>query len=196
MGVDVFLIMIDEKKIEKAVYDLLVAFGENINREGLRETPKRIANMYLELLSGMDNDPCKHLKFFSEQACESETIMIKDIPIYSICEHHLLPFIGTVSISYIPDEGKILGLSKFARIIDCFAKRLQVQERLTDQIAKFFYQKAKAKGVMVMIESENLCMTMRGVRAAGSKTKTLACYGIFKENLQKRNEALNMLDGD
>ena len=186
--------MIDKKKAEKAVHDLLLALGENIDREGLRETPKRVANMYLELLSGMDTDPCEHLKFFSEQACESETIMIKDLPLHSICEHHLMPFLGTASIAYIPDGGKILGLSKFARIIDCFAKRLQIQERLTDQIAKFFYQKAGVKGIMVVIEAEHLCMTMRGIKAAGSKTKTIAYYGVFKEDPQKRSEVLSMLD--
>lgn len=189
-----FKIMIDKKKAEKAVHDLLLAFGEDTNREGLCETPKRVANMYLELLSGMDADPCEHLKFFDEQACESEIIMIKDLPLHSICEHHLMPFLGTVSIAYIPNEGKILGLSKFARIIDCFAKRLQVQERLTDQIAKFFYQKAGVKGIMVVIEAEHLCMTMRGIKAAGSKTKTIAYYGVFKEDPQKRNEVLSMLD--
>lgn len=184
----------NKQKVEKAVSDLLIALGEDINREGLRETPKRVAKMYEELLSGMNSNLYEHLKFFDEQECNSEIIVIKDIPLYSICEHHLLPFIGKVSLAYVPKRGKIIGLSKFARIVDCFAKRLQVQERLTNQIAKFIYEKAEAEGVVVLAEAEHLCMTMRGIKAAGSKTKTVAFYGTLKDDLQKRNEALNMLE--
>ena len=183
------------KKVEKAIFDLLIALGEDVNREGLRETPKRVAKMYEELLSGMTLTPCEHLKFFDEPESSSEIVIIKDIPLYSICEHHLLPFIGKVSLAYIPKKGQIIGLSKFARIVDCFAKRLQVQERLTNQIAKFIYEKAEAEGVIVLAEAEHLCMTMRGIKAAGSKTKTLAFYGSLKNDWQKRIEALNMLEG-
>ena len=172
----------------------MIALGEDEDRAGLRETPKRVAKMYEELLSGMNSTPCDHLKFFDEPECTSGIIVIKDIPLYSICEHHLLPFIGRISLAYIPKKEKIIGLSKFARIVDCFAKRLQVQERLTNQIAKFIYEKAEAEGVIVQAEAEHLCMTMRGVKAAGAKTKTFACYGSLKNDLQKRTEALNMLE--
>lgn len=184
----------DKQKVEKAVFDLLLAFGEDVSREGLYETPKRVAKMYGELLSGMESNPCEHLKFFEEQGCNSQIIVVRDIPLYSICEHHLLPFIGKISLAYIPKKGKLIGLSKFIRIVDCFAKRLQVQERLTNQIANFIYEKAEAKGVIVLAEAEHLCMTMRGIKASGAKTKTVSFCGLLEENLQKRAEALNMLE--
>lgn len=186
--------MINIQEVETAISNLLKALGEDLGREGLYETPKRVAKMYSELLSGTACDPCEHLKFFCESNSNSEIIIINNIPVRSICEHHLLPFVGTATIAYMPQDNKIIGLSKFARIVDCFAKRLQVQERLSDQIAKFIFQKANAKGVIVIIEAEHLCMTIRGIKAAGSKTKTAAFYGILKEDLQKRNEALNLMN--
>lgn len=186
--------MIDKIKVEKAVFDLLEALGEDTSREGLIETPKRVARMYEEILSGMNDNPKNHLKFFSECSNNSGAVIIKDIPVYSMCEHHMLPFIGTAHVAYIPKDGKIIGLSKFSRIIDCFAKRLQVQERLTNQVAKFIYDNAQADGVAVIIEAEHLCMTMRGAKAVGSKTRTSAFYGVFNNDAEKRTEILNMIE--
>lgn len=186
--------MVDNKGVEKAVFDLLKALGEDVNREGLCGTPKRVAKMYEELLSGKSEDPCKYLKFFNEDIYNSEIVIVKDIKLNSICEHHLLPFVGTANIAYIPKDGKILGLSKFARIVNSFSKRLQVQERLTDQIAKFIYEKANAKGVIVIIEAEHMCMTIRGIKSVGAKTKTSVFYGVLKEDLTKRKEALSMME--
>lgn len=186
--------MIDRLKVEKAVYDLLIAIGEDVNREGLHETPQRVARMYEEILSGMNSDAKKHLKLFSESSSNSGAVIVKDIPVYSLCEHHLLPFMGSVHIAYIPEGGKIIGLSKFSRIVDCFAKRLQVQERLTDQIAKFIYENVKSEGVAVIMEAEHLCMTMRGAKAVGSKTRTTSFYGVLNEDKDKRAEVINMIE--
>ena len=183
----------NKEKVEMAIADLLVALGEDIQREGLLETPQRVAHMYEELLSGTQEDPRQYLKFFTESRSSAETIVIRDIPVHSICEHHLLPFVGVAHIACLPRGNKILGLSKFARIVDCFAKRLQLQERLTDQIAKFIYENAEMSGVIVLIEAEHLCMTMRGIKAVGSKTRTAAFYGVFKDDLQKRNEAITLI---
>ena len=183
----------NREKIEKAVSDLLVALGEDVHREGLRETPQRVARMYEELLSGTNEEQSKHLKFFTETS-NSGVVVVKDIPVNSICEHHLLPFVGVAHIVCVPSDDKIIGLSKFARVVDCFAKRLQVQERLTGEIAKFIYENAKLDGVMVLVEAEHLCMTMRGIKAAGSRTKTAAFYGVFKEDLQKRSEAISLIE--
>lgn len=182
-----------KEKVEKAISDLIAAIGEDAQREGLKETPQRVARMYEELLCGMEADPRKHLKFFTEENLSSEMIVVKDIPVYSICEHHLLPFVGGAHIACVPKGNKVIGLSKFARIVDCFAKRLQVQERLTDQVAKFIYENADMAGVIVLLEAEHLCMTMRGIKAAGSKTRTAAFYGVFKDDLQKRSEVINLL---
>ena len=179
----------NKEKVEMAIADLLVALGEDIQREGLLETPQRVAHMYEELLSGTQEDPRQYLKFFTESSSSAETIVIRDIPVHSICEHHLLPFVGVAHIACLPRGNKILGLSKFARIVDCFAKRLQLQERLTDQIAKFIYENAEMSGVIVIIEAEHLCMTMRGIKATASKTRTAAFCGVFKDDLKKRNES-------
>ncbi len=186
--------MIDRVKVEKAIYDLLVAIGEDVNREGLQQTPQRVARMYDEILSGMNSDARKHLKFFLEGSSNQGAVIVKDIPVYSLCEHHLLPFMGYVHIAYIPKDGKVIGLSKFSRIVDCFAKRLQVQERLTDQIAKFIYENVKPEGVAVIIEAEHLCMTMRGAKATGSKTRTTAFYGVLNEDKDKRIEIMNIIE--
>lgn len=183
----------NKEKVEKAIADLIVALEEDPQRKGLKETPQRVTRMYEELLCGMKEDPHKHLKFFTEDKLSSEIVVVKDIPVHSICEHHLLPFVGGAHIACLPKGNKIIGLSKFARIVDCFAKRLQVQERLTDQVAKFIYENADMAGVIVLIEAEHLCMTMRGIKAAGSKTRTAAFYGVFKDDLQKRNEAVNLI---
>lgn len=185
----------NQEKIEQAVYDLLVAVGEDPQREGLLETPKRVANMYAEIFAGLESDPKQFLKIFNEPQQHDELVIVRDIPLYSVCEHHLLPFIGKAHIAYIPKNGKIIGLSKFARIVDCFAKRPQVQERLTAQVADFLYENLEPYGVAVLIEAEHLCMTMRGARAAGSKTQTSALRGIMRTDAKTRAEVMSLLTG-
>lgn len=182
----------DTDKIESAVREILEAVGEDPDREGLKETPARVARMYEEVFSGIEDDPRKYLKIFDEPE-NDEMVIVKDIPLYSMCEHHLLPFIGRANIAYIPTGGKIIGLSKFARIVDCFARRPQVQERLTAQIADFLYAELAPMGVAVVIEAEHLCMTMRGVRAAGAMTETSALRGTMKKDARTRAEAMELL---
>lgn len=185
--------MIDRERAENAVRELLLAIGEDPEREGLLETPQRVARMYEEIFRGLDEDPCRHLKIFCEDSGNEEMVTVRDIPLYSMCEHHLLPFVGKCHIAYIPRNGKIIGLSKFARIVDCFAKRPQVQERLTTQIADFLEQKLDPLGVAVIIEAEHLCMTMRGARAAGSATQTSALRGLMRSDARTRSEVMNLL---
>lgn len=182
----------DKKRIEAAVRELLSAIGEDPDREGLVETPRRVADMYAEIFSGLETDPTKFLKVFDEND-NDEMVIVRDIPLYSMCEHHLLPFTGKAHIAYIPANGKVIGLSKLARIVDCFARRPQLQERLTAQIADFLYEKLEAKGVAVIIEAEHLCMTMRGIRAAGAKTKTSALRGVLRSDARTRAEALSLI---
>ncbi len=185
--------MIDKKRIEKCIKEILEAIGENPNREGLIDTPARVANMYEEIFSGIDGDPTKHLRIFDESHVNSEFVSVKDIPVYSMCEHHLLPFFGRASIVYTPRSDKIIGISKLARIVDFFARRPQVQERLTSEIADFLYNNIDTQSVAVMIEAEHLCMTMRGARSIGSKTKTLELRGEIKEDADKRSQVMSML---
>ena len=187
--------MVDHEKIVKAVTEILEAVGEDTSREGLRETPERVARMYEEVFSGLHDDPTRHLKIFNEDDKDGEVVIVRDIPLYSMCEHHLLPFIGKCHIAYIPKNGRIIGLSKFARIVDCFARRPQVQERLTAQIADFLYKNLEPMGVAVVIEAEHLCMTMRGARAAGSCTQTSALRGIMRSDARTRNEVMTLLAG-
>ena len=182
----------DMKKIENAVRDILEAIGEDPNREGLLETPSRVAKMYAEVLGGLESDPKQHLKIFNEQNGD-EMVVVREIPLYSMCEHHLLPFMGWAHIAYIPKNGKVIGLSKLARIVGDFAKRPQLQERLTCQIADFLEKNLKAQGVAVVIEAEHLCMTMRGARAAGAKTQTSALRGIMKSDARSRGEVMALL---
>jgi len=184
--------LIDKKKIENAVREILIAIGEDPEREGLKDTPKRVAKMYEEILSGYWNSPEKHMVLFSEKY--DEMIIVKDIPFYSLCEHHMLPFFGKAHVAYIPGEEKVTGLSKIARIVDVYAKRLQLQERLTEQIATAIMEKLKAKGVMVIIEAKHLCMIMRGVKKPGSYTVTSAVKGIMREE-PTRMEALFLIKG-
>lgn len=179
----------DTKKIENAVRDILEAIGEDPNREGIVETPARVARMYEEIFSGLEDDPTRHLKLFDEKGTD-EMVIVRDIPLYSMCEHHLIPFIGKAHIAYIPGDGKVIGLSKLARIVDCFAKRPQLQERLTSQIADFIESEMKTKGVAVMVEAEHLCMTMRGARAAGSRTQTSALRGCMRSDAKTRAEVM------
>lgn len=183
----------DMQKIENAVRDILEAVGEDPSREGLQETPARVAKMYAEIFSGLEADPKEHLKIFHEEGRHDELVLVKDIPLYSVCEHHLLPFIGRAHIAYIPKNGRIIGLSKFSRIVDCFARRPQVQERLTGQVADFLYENLQPLGVAVFIEAEHLCMTMRGARAAGAKTRTSALRGCMRTDAKTRSEVMSLL---
>lgn len=183
--------MIDENKIKEAVKMIIEAVGENPNREGLVETPDRIARMYSEIFSGLYEDAETHLsKVFSVSS--DGIVLEKDIQFYSMCEHHFLPFYGKVHVAYI-SNGKVSGLSKLARTVDVFAKRPQLQEKMTNEIAEAVMKNLNPKGVMVVIEAEHLCMTMRGIKKPGSKTVTAAYLGSFKEEVNLRNEVFNML---
>lgn len=182
----------DKERIEKAVREILIAVGENPDREGLRETPRRVANMYEEVFAGLTEDPKQHIKLFDEQS-NDEMVIVKDIPFSSMCEHHLLPFVGKAHIGYIPSDNKIIGLSKLARIVDNFAKKPQVQERLTSDIADFLNDNLKPKGVAVIVEAEHMCMTMRGAKAAGSLTQTSALRGCMRSDARTRAEVLSLL---
>ena len=182
----------DKERIQNAVREILIAVGEDPDREGLLETPKRVANMYEEIFAGLTEDPKQHIKLFNEQS-NDEMVIVKDIPFYSMCEHHLLPFFGKAHIGYIPSDNKIIGLSKLARIVDNFAKKPQVQERLTSDIADFLNDNLQPKGVAVIMEAEHMCVTMRGARAAGSKTQTSALRGIMRTDAKTRAEVLSLL---
>ncbi len=178
--------------IKKAVRDILVAVGEDPDRDGLLETPQRVANMYEELFSGINEDPKQHLKLFEEKS-NDEVVIVKDIPFSSMCEHHLLPFVGKAHIAYIPSDNKIIGLSKLARIVDNFAKKPQVQERLTHDIADFLNENLSPRGVAVVIEAEHMCMSIRGARVPGSKTQTSALRGNIRTDARTRAEVLSLL---
>jgi GTP cyclohydrolase I len=186
--------MIDKKRIEAAVTEILLACGEDPQREGLIETPRRVADMYAEVFSGLNSDPKKHVKIFSETG-HDELVLVREIPLYSICEHHLLPFIGKAHIAYIPRDGKIIGLSKISRIVDNFARRPQLQERLTTQVADFLMDELNPQGVAVLIEAEHLCMTMRGARSAGAVTQTSALRGTIRSDARTRNEVMTLIKG-
>jgi len=186
---------VDQARIEKAVREILIAIGEDPDRDGLVETPRRVARMYAEICSGLHEDPADHLRTTFE-ADHDEMVMVRDIPLHSLCEHHLAPFLGMAHVAYIPnDDGRVIGLSKFARLIDGFARRPQVQERLTSQIADALARTLSPKGVMVVIEAEHLCMSMRGVRKAGSTTVTSAVRGLFRTNVATREEAMRFIQG-
>ncbi len=182
----------DLKRIENAVREILIAIGEDPEREGLKETPSRVARMYEEVFSGLESDPKIHLKTF--ETGHDEMVVVRDIPLYSMCEHHLLPFVGKAHIAYIPSDGTVIGLSKLARIVDCFAKRPQLQERLTANVADFLSTELNALGVAVVIEAEHLCMTMRGVKASGAITCTSALRGVMRSDSRTRAEALKLLE--
>lgn len=183
--------MIDQDKVREAVRLLLEGIGEDIEREGLKETPDRIARMYEELYGGMEEDVSKHLsKTFHVK--NNEMVIEKEITFYSTCEHHLLPFYGKAHIAYVPD-GKVVGLSKLARTVEVYAKRLQLQEQLTVQIADALMEHLTPKGVMVMIEAEHMCMTMRGIKKPGSQTITLVKRGVFEEDERLETQFFNMI---
>lgn len=184
---------IDQPRIEAAVREILAAIGEDPERDGLLDTPARVARMYAEIFAGLHDTPDRHLKTTFE-AEHDEMVMVRDIPIYSACEHHLIPFIGSAHIAYIPnDNGRITGLSKLARLADVYAKRPQVQERLTVQIADALDEVLEPKGVLVVVEAEHLCMSMRGVRKPGSTTITSAVRGLFRNNTATRFEAMRFI---
>jgi len=182
---------VDIERIEAAVKEILLAVGEDIEREGLKGTPGRVARMYAELLGGMLEDPKRHLRrVFSENY--DEIVLLRDIAFYSICEHHLMPFIGSAHVAYLP-AGAVLGVSKLARVVDCFARRLQVQERLTDQIADFLMDSLKPRGVAVVLEASHSCMTIRGVKKPGSLMVTSSLRGIFRRDPRSRNEIMSLM---
>ena len=182
----------DKKKIEKAIREILAAIGEDPKRKDLQDTPRRVAEMYEEIFSGIHQDPRKELEVILDQK-HDEIILLKGIPLYSVCEHHLLPFVGKAHIAYIPKQGRVTGLSKIARLVDVLAKRPQVQERLTTQIAEIIMSKLKPQGCMVVIEAEHLCMSFRGVKKPGTLTVTSAVRGIFKKNEKTRAETLALI---
>ncbi|MGB8225975.1 MAG: GTP cyclohydrolase I FolE [Sedimentisphaerales bacterium] len=182
---------INSEKIEKAVKSILEAIGEDTNREGIKLTPKRVANMYTELLAGSSENPADCVKSLFKEKCD-EIVLLRDIPFYSICEHHLMPFIGIANVAYLPGE-YVIGVSKLARIVDCFAKRLQVQERLTAQIADFLNENLKPQGVAIVLEASHSCMTIRGIKKPGSVMVTSALRGIFKKDPRSRAEVLSLM---
>lgn len=183
----------DKERIEKAVREILIAVGEDPDRSGLVETPRRVANMYEELFAGLSEDPHQHLKFFDEKS-NDELVIVRDIPFSSMCEHHLLPFVGKAHIAYIPSDNKIIGLSKLARIVVTLLKKPQVQERLTHDIADFLNDNLSPKGVAVIIEAEHMCMSIRGAKASGSQTQTSALRGILRNDARSRAEVLALLN--
>jgi GTP cyclohydrolase I len=185
----------DLDRIAKAVREILEAIGEDPDRDGLRDTPTRVARMYAEVASGLHEQADTHLAVTFE-AGHDEMVMVRDVEVHSLCEHHLVPFIGKAHVAYIPgSDGRITGLSKLARLVDAFAKRPQVQERLTAQIADEIDNTLAPRGVMVVIEAEHLCMTMRGVRKPGSTTVTSAVRGLFRTSVATREEAMRFIIG-
>jgi GTP cyclohydrolase I len=183
----------DLAAIERAVADLLTAIGEDPQREGLQNTPHRVAEMFAEVLGGLDEDPTSILDVTYDEQHE-EMIVLRDIPFYSMCEHHLLPFSGVAHVAYIP-RGRVVGISKLARLVDSLARRLQLQERLTSQIADLIDEQLKPRGVAVVVKAEHLCMTMRGIKKPGSKVVTSATRGGFRARQATRMEFLALLNG-
>lgn len=184
---------IDREKIAAGVRLILEGIGEDALRSGILETPARVAEMYAEVCGGLHEDPAAEVKVIPVDT-QDEIVMVKDIPLFSLCEHHMLPFTGVVHIAYVPRDGRVIGLSKLARIADIYARRLQVQERLTTQIAELLYHgDLNPKGVMVVIEAEHLCMIMRGVKKPGATTITSAVRGVFRSDERTRIEAMSFL---
>ena len=183
--------MVDQTKVKEAVRMLLEGIGEDVDREGLRETPERIARMYEQIFAGMEENAAAHLsKTFA--VASNEIVLVKDITFYSICEHHLMPFYGKAHIAYLPD-GKVVGLSKLARTVEVYARRPQIQEQMTIQIVEAVMEHLKPQGVMVLLEAEHMCMTMRGVEKPGSRTVTMASRGCFQENTELQELFFKML---
>jgi GTP cyclohydrolase I len=188
-------VSVDTARIERAILELLIALGEDPNRDGLAKTPVRVARMYEELFSGFGENPADHLEV-TFAAEHDEMVMVRDIPFASLCEHHLVPFIGRAHVAYIPGEdGRITGLSKLARLVDGYAKRLQVQERMTTEIADAIEEALAPRGVLVVVEAEHLCMSMRGVKKSGTSTVTSAVRGLFRNDAATRMEAMQFVRG-
>jgi len=183
----------DKAKIESAVKSIIEAVGEDPEREGLKETPRRVAEMYAEIFAGLTVDPKEEFKVYYEQG-HREMVIVKDIPFYSMCEHHLLPFYGAVHIGYIPDKaGRIVGISKLARVVEIVARRPQVQERMTSQIANAIVEGLKPSGIIAVVQAEHMCMVMRGVKKPGSQIVTSAIRGIYFENAASRAEFFSLI---
>ncbi|MDY6826293.1 MAG: GTP cyclohydrolase I FolE [Bacillota bacterium] len=185
----------DKAKIIRAVEMILEAVGEDLNREGLVGTPKRIANMYEELFRGLEQDPREHLKTCFVEDGHDEIVLVKDISFYSMCEHHLLPFYGKAHVAYLPSGGRIVGLSKLVRVIETVSRRPQLQERLTSNVADIITEGLKPKGVVVVVEAEHLCMSIRGVSKPGAVTVTSAVRGLFRRNPSSRGEVFSLIQG-
>jgi GTP cyclohydrolase I len=186
---------VDLARVEAAVRELLLAVGEDPDRPGLQETPARVARAYAETFAGLGEDPAEILATTFDEG-HDELVLVRDIPMYSTCEHHLVPFHGMAHVGYIPGaDGRVTGLSKLARLVDVFARRPQVQERMTRQIADALHEGLKPQGVVVVIEAEHLCMAMRGIRKPGSRTMTSAVRGIFRDNPATRAEAMSLVLG-
>jgi GTP cyclohydrolase I len=186
---------VDKARIEKAIRELLEAVGEDPDRDGLVRTPERVAEMYAEIFGGLRQDPDGVLEVTFE-AGHDEMVMVRDIPLYSVCEHHMIPFVGKAHVAYIPNsDGRITGLSKLARLVDVYARRPQVQENLTTQIADTIERVLQPRGVLVVIEAEHLCMSMRGVRKPGTTTITSAVHGLFRTDPATRAEAMQLIHG-
>lgn len=186
--------MINQERIRAAVRTIIEAIGEDPNREGLVETPRRIAEMYAELFSGLEEDVGKHLEVVFTES-HDDIVLVKDIPFYSMCEHHFLPFFGHAHVAYIPKDGRVTGLSKLARVVEGYARRPQMQERLTGQIADLLMEKLQPEGVAVVIDAEHLCMSMRGIKKPGSRTITSAVRGTFRSDLKTRAEIFALIMG-
>ncbi|MDR1956818.1 MAG: GTP cyclohydrolase I FolE [Treponema sp.] len=186
--------MIDKNRIEKAVREILAAIGDDPDREGLKETPARVARMYEEIFAGIDHAITQDIKLFKEEH-RGGLVALRDIPFYSMCEHHLMPFFGHLHVAYLPQNGNILGLSKLARIADMLAKKPQLQERLTQEMGEIIMQGANARGTAVIVEAEHLCMTMRGIRKPGAQTLTTNFRGLLETDLALRAEALSLIRG-
>jgi len=185
--------MVDHARVQSLIKELLEAIGEDPNRDGLLETPRRVADMYVELFEGLEEEPGDHLKVTFE-AGHDEMVMVRDIPFTSLCEHHLVPFMGLAHVAYLPGpEGRIAGLSKMARLVEGYARRLQVQERMTTQIVEAMERELQPRGSIVVLEAEHFCMSMRGVKKAGSTTVTSAVRGVFRDDAAYRSEALQYI---
>ena len=184
--------MVDHPRVQGLVRELLEAIGEDPNRDGLLETPRRVADMYVELFEGIETDPAHHLRVTFEIG-HDEMVMVRDIPFTSLCEHHLVPFVGHAHVAYLPSDGRIAGLSKLARLVEGYARRLQVQERMTTQIVEAMERELHPRGSIVVLEAEHFCMSMRGVKKDGMTTVTSAVRGIFKDDVAYRAEALQYI---
>lgn len=193
MGEPIVYEKLDKARVEAAIRELLIGLGEDPDREGLRETPARVARACEELLGGMQENPADHLLKQFDEGHSEEMVIVRDIPFSSMCEHHILPFIGKAHIAYIPRDGRVTGLSKMGRLVDGFAHRLQVQERMTTQIADSIMDALNPLGCLVVIEAEHMCMNMRGIKKTGSLTVTSAVRGVFRDDLKTREEALRLL---